>query len=121
MRASLALAATTLLLAGATAANSAQAHNVSISIDAPYWGVRIGTPVPAYPVYAPAPVIVVPAPVYPRPVLVALAPIVVAPPVVYAPPRVVVPAPVLYGPPVYGPPGHRYRIKDRHVRHYVRY
>jgi len=89
------------------------AQQVSVRIDGPHWGVRIGAPgvavVPAYPppvIYAPAPVVVAP----PR---VVYAP----PPAIYGPPRVV------YGPPVWMPPGHARRIDRAYVekRYRARY
>lgn len=106
-----------------------QAQQVSVRIDGPHWGVRIGAPgvvvVPAYPppvIYAPPPVIYAPPPVIyaPAPVVAAPPRVVYAPaPVIYGPPRVV------YGPPVWMPPGQarrivrvyvekRYRVKHRH-------
>ena len=61
-----------------------QAQQVSVRIDGPHWGVRIGAPG----------VVVVPA--YPPPVIYA------PPPVIYAPPPVIyAPAPVVVAPPVY--------------------
>ena len=91
-------------------AQRAAAQSVTVSVDTPEFGFRIGTP------FYPAPVVVAPAPVYaPPPVIYAPPPRVVYPPVVYAPPRVVVaprtvyvaPRPV-YVAPRWTPPGHRH-------------
>jgi len=77
-----------------------QAHTfVTVGIDTPGFGIRIGAPYPLVaplPVYRPAPVYVA-APVY-------------APPIVYLPPRMVVGPPVVY--PIvypYGPPAAKHR------------
>jgi hypothetical protein len=104
MKKSLAITAAVLGLAAAAPIGSALAHPVSVRIDAPEFGVRIGVPVPR--VYIPAPVVVAP------------------PPVVYAPaPRVVPPAPVYYPAPVYRTryesPYPRYDSYPRH--HHRRY
>jgi hypothetical protein len=92
-----------LLLAAGIALNPAlvRAQSVTVRIDTPQIGIRIGQPLPRYapPVlYAPAPVppvVYVPAAV-PPPVVVP-----VYPPVIYAPPR------VFYAP-VVVPPGRRW-------------
>ena len=98
-------------------AQRATAQQVTVHVDTPEFGFRIGTPV-----YT-APVVVAPAPVYaPPPVVYAPPPVVytppprmVYPPVVYGAPRVIVaPRPVYVAPrPVYvaprwTPPGHRH-------------
>lgn len=92
-----------VLTTAALPLGAAQAQQVSVRIDTPDIGIRIGTPYPQVygpvyaPVYAPPPVVVAPAPVYyPAPRYV------VAPP----PPRVFVPAPVVYGARWYGPRWH---------------
>lgn len=91
-----------VILALATAGavlGSASAHagghvSWSVGINLPPVGVVVGAPAyPAYPVYAPAPVYVEPAPVY--------APVYEPAPVYYRP------APVVYGPPAYYYPRHR--------------
>jgi hypothetical protein len=111
MRTALAIGVSTLLLAAAPL-TQASAQSVSIRIDSPQWGVRIGTDLPPlYPGFYPAAVVVAPPPVVYSP-----------PPVVYVPvyapaPRYIAPAPVYYGygPPAFVPPGHRHkhhRIKN---------
>jgi hypothetical protein len=130
-----AIAALTLLVAGAAFLPRADAQTVSVRIDTPEIGIRIGAPVdygpaaypvPVYPapVYAPPPVIVAP-----RPVAVYPAPVYLPPPpprVIVPPPRVIVaPAPVYY----YGPPHLRPypyweqggRGKHKHRDRYERY
>ncbi|MCX8003896.1 MAG: hypothetical protein N2688_02905 [Burkholderiaceae bacterium] len=72
----------------------AGAQPVSVRIDTPEFGIRIGHPVP--PVYGPPPVVVAP-----------------PPPVVYAPPPRVIVAP----PPVYYPSPPYYRIDYGWHRH----
>ena len=83
MKKSLAITAAVLGLAAAAPIGAALAHPVSVRIDAPDFGIRIGVPVPR--VYIPAPVVVAPPPVVYAP-----------PPRVYAPP-----APVFYPAPYY--------------------
>jgi len=96
MKKSLAITAAVLGLAAAAPIGSALAHPVSVRIDAPDFGIRIGVPVPR--VYVPAPVVVAP------------------PPVVYAPaPRVYAPAPVYYPAPYYRT---RYEAPYPHYRHH---
>jgi hypothetical protein len=105
-------AATFIIGAAGTAFNSAHAQQVSIRIDTPEIGIRIGTPYPQ-PIYAPvySPPIYSP-PVYAPPIY--SAPILVAPPPVYyrapryvvAPPRVFAPGPFAYRGPWFNPPGH---------------
>jgi hypothetical protein len=79
---------------------------VSIAVDTPSFGLRVGGP---YGVYAPVPVY--------APPLYAPAPVYLPPPVVYVPPRVVVPAPVVYPayPYVYGPRYGHWKHPHRHV------
>lgn len=83
--AAIALSAAAAAAAAAAPFGAAQAHTaITVGIESPAFGVRIGMPyVRVAPVY-PAPVYV-PAPVYAPP-----------PPVVYAPPPVVLRPPVLY-------------------------
>jgi hypothetical protein len=107
------LAAGTMALAAVT---PARAQNVTIRVDTPEFGIRIG-----HPGYRPAPVIVAPAPVYvpPPPVYVPPPPVEYypAPRVIYAPPPRVIyappPAVVYYPHPHYG----RY-YKHKHHRHH---
>lgn len=120
------LISATVLIAASIAApvGAARAQQVSVRIDTPEFGVRIGTPYPrpihapiyAAPVYAPPaysppvyapPVVFVPAPVYyPRPRLV------------YVQPRLFAPAPYGYRAPPYLAPGHAYRYwRARHHDH----
>lgn len=83
------------LVLGLTAASASQAGSppVTVRVDTPEFGIRIGQPV-----FRPAPVIVAPAPVYVPP-----------PRVVYAPP------PVIYAPhPYYGPRHHHGHAHHRH-------
>lgn len=119
------IAALALLVAGTALLPAANAQHVTVHVDTPEFGFRIGHPgghgvvgypVPVYPapVYAPPPVIVVPRPVYP-------APIYLPPPRVIVPRPIYAPAPVYY---TYGrgygygyPPGH-YRKHDKHHRHH---
>ena len=111
MKKPLAITAVALGLVAAAPIGSALAHPVSVRIDAPEFGIRIGVPTPR--VFVPAPVVYAPAPVVYAP-----------PPVVYAPaPRVIAPAPVYYPAPYY-----RVRYDDRvrydapysHRRHHHR-
>lgn len=119
----------TLLLAGALAALSASTAQaqpaVTVRIDTPEFGVRIGQPLPRYavpgvivapPVYGPPPVHY-PAP-FP-PVVLAPPPIIYAPPprVIYAPPPRVIygPPAVVYPSPAYGPP---YGVAYGQFRHH---
>ncbi len=104
-----------LLVSSALALGPSIAHaqSVTVRIDTPQIGIRIGQPLPRYAppvIYAPAPppVVYVPASV-PPPVVVPVYPPVVYPPVVYAPPRVVY-APVVV------PPGRAWG-HHRHWRH----
>jgi hypothetical protein len=98
-----ALLAAGVLLAPVPGASAAA---VTVVVDAPRIGIRIGAPVPVYvppPVYVPAPAYL-PPPAYP-------------PRVVYAPPRVVVPGPVVLPlPPVHlqAPPRRHWRHAHRH-------
>ncbi len=82
------------VVAVAVPSGAAEAHTaVTVGIDTPAFGIRIGTPYVSV------------APVYPAPVYIPPPVFVPPPPVFYAPPRVVVRPPVLY--PVvypYGPP-----------------
>ena len=91
-------------------AQRAAAQPVTVRVDTPEFGFRIGMPV------YPAPVVVAPVPVYaPPPMVYAPPPRVLYPPVVYAPPpRVIVaPRPVYVAPrtvyvaPRWTSPGHR--------------
>lgn len=95
------------LIAVALPLGAAQAQQVSVRIDTPDIGVRIGTPYPPpvyAPVYAPPPVLFAPAPVYYS-----------APRYVFAPtPRVFVPAPVVYRSPWYGSRAYRYKHWKRY-------
>lgn len=117
-----ALAALTLLVAGAAFLPQADAQTVSIRVDTPEIGIRIGAPIDYGPVAYPVPVY--PAPVYsPPPVMVAPRPIAVYPAPVYLPPpppRVIVPPPrIIYAPaPIhYGAPHLRpYRYDDHRGR-----
>lgn len=82
MKKPLAFTAVALGLVAAAPIGSALAHPVSVRIDAPEFGIRIGVPTPS--IYVPAPVVVE------------------APPVAYVPaPRVIAPAPVYYPAPYY--------------------
>jgi hypothetical protein len=111
-----ALAVAAVVLPGA-----ADAHGgVTIRVDTPELGIRIGAPPP---VLYPAPIY--PAPIYaPPPRVIYPAPVYVPPPRVYLPPpRVIYPAPVIYGRPyVYAPYGYvpvrhgKGRHKHRHWR-----
>lgn len=94
----LAITAVALGLAAAAPIGSAFAHPVSVRIDGPEFGVRIGVPVPR--VYLPAPVVVAP-----------------PPRVIYAPP------PPVYAPrPIYYPaPYYRTRYDAPHHRHHRRH
>jgi hypothetical protein len=95
----LAITAVALGLAAAAPIGAALAQPVSVRIDGPEFGIRIGAPVPH--VYVPAPVVVAPVPVY------------APPPVIYVPPpRVIAPRPVFYPAPYY-----RVRYEDRHHHH----
>lgn len=104
------IAASTMALAAAT---PARAQHLTIRVDTPEFGIRIG-----HPHYRPQPIIVAPAPVYipPPPVYVPPPPIYVPPPTVYYPaPHVVyAPPPVVYAP--YPRHGRDYRHK--HHRHH---
>jgi hypothetical protein len=111
------LAAAAVAALALVPAQRATAQQVTVRVDTPEFGFRIGTPI------YPGPVVVAPAPVYaPPPVVYAPLPRVMYPPVVYGPPRMVVaPRPVYVAPsPVYVaprwiPPGHRYR--HQHTDH----
>jgi|SRR5215470_16101086 len=97
MKKPLAMIAVALGLAAAAPIGSALAQPVSVRIDAPEFGIRIGVPVPH--IYVPAPVVVAP------------------PPVVVAPaPRVIAPAPVYYPAPYY-----TQYYAPYHRAHYVSY
>lgn len=118
--------AASALIAGAACAplGAAQAQQVSVRIDTPEIGIRIGSPYPQ-PVYGP----VYPAPVYPveaYPAPVYAPPVVIAPAPVYypatrwavAPPRVYMPAPVYYRQPWFVPWGHERKYwKAKHHRY----
>jgi hypothetical protein len=86
-------------------AQRAAAQPVTVTVNTPEFGFRIGAP------FYPAPVIVAPAPVYaPPPVVYAPPPRVIYPPVVYAPaPRVVYTPRPVYVAPRWIPPGQRWR------------
>ena len=102
MKKPLAITAVALGLAAAAPFGAALAHPVSVRIDVPGVGVRIGAPV-----YVPAPVVVAP-----------------PPRVIYAPAPVYAPPPrVIYAPPVYRvgygspyPRHHHRRWDDRRGR-----
>jgi hypothetical protein len=126
-----AIAALTLLVASATLLPQADAQTVSIRVDTPEIGIRIGAPVdygpaaypvPVYPapIYAPPPVIVAP-----RPVAVYPAPIYLPPPpprVIVPPPRVIyAPTPVFYGPPHLRPYPYRDHVGRGKYKHRDRY
>jgi hypothetical protein len=88
--------------AAAAPIGAAQAYTgVAIRVDAPGFGIRIGTPLPVY-----GPPLPVPAPAYAPPA-----------PVVYAPPMPVYPGPhtVIVGPPLFYPYG--YAPAARHWKH----
>ena len=123
--------AASALIAGAACAplSAAQAQQVSVRIDTPEIGIRIGSPYPQ-PIYGP----VYPAPVYPAPVYpvrgypspVYAPPVVIAPapvyypalPMVVAPPRVFLPAPIYYRQPWFMPPGHERKYwRTKHHRY----
>jgi hypothetical protein len=127
------IAALALLAAGAVFMPDADAQSVSIRIDTPELGVRIGPSVGYgvvdYPVAYPVPVYMPPVVVAPRPVAVYPAPVYLPPP----PPRLIVapspryaPVPVYYAPPhgrayaPYPPPGHR-KHKHHWKKHRDRY
>jgi hypothetical protein len=104
----------------------AAAQQVTVRVDTPEFGFRIGTPIyPAPVVMAPAPIYAPPPVVYapPPPVVYAPPPRVMYPPVVYGPPRVLVaprsvyvaPSPV-YVAPRWIAPGHRYRYQHTDYR-----
>jgi hypothetical protein len=122
------LAASTLAALSAVPAQAQPA--VTVRIDTPEFGVRIGQPLPRY--GAPG-VIVAPVPVYGPPVVhvpypavvVAPPPVIYAPPprVIYAPPPRVIyaPAPIGHARPVYGVPhglAYGYRGHPKHHKHY---
>jgi len=93
-----AIALTAVAIAAPIGAAQAQTV-ISVGIDTPGFGIRIGAP---YPVVAPLPLY--------RPVPVYVAAPVYAPPVVYLPPRLVLRPPVVY--PIaypYGPPAAKHR------------
>ena len=95
----LAITAVALGLAAAAPIGSPLAHPVSVRIEAPEIGIRIGVPVPR--VYVPAPAVFAAPPVY------------VAPPV-YAPRQ------VFYGEPYYREPYYRTRYEAPYPRHHHR-
>lgn len=112
------IAALALLVASTALLPAANAQHVTVRVDTPEFGFRVG-PHGGYgvvgypaPVYGPPPVIVVPRPVYRAPVYL-------------PPPRVIVPQPIYAPAPVYYPygrgygypPGH-YRKHDKHHRHH---
>ena len=103
MTKTIAVLTATALIASAALAPAAAAHaqQVSVRIDTPEFGVRIGTPYPA-PIHAP-----VYAPVYAPPLVVAPAPVYYAAPryVVHAP-RVIVPQWNAQRAPWFAAPGH---------------
>jgi hypothetical protein len=86
------------LLATALLPFTAARAQVSVSINTPDFGIRVGPPLhrPVYPVpvYMPAPHVVVPAPVYLPPPVYLPSPVYLPPPV-YAPPPRYVPPPVV--------------------------
>jgi hypothetical protein len=110
-------------LAALSAATAQAQPAITVRIDTPEFGVRIGQPLPRY--GAPG-VIVAPVPIYgPPPVVYApYPPVVIAPPpVIYAPPPRVIyaPAPIVYARPSYGAPhgvGYGYRGHHKHYKHY---
>jgi hypothetical protein len=105
----------TLGLAAAAVSNDSHAQHVTIRVDTPEFGIRIG-----HPAYRPAPVFA------PPPVYVPAPPVYIPPPVVHYP--AVYPVPV-YGPPrvIYTPPpvvvyphpgrGHRHGHHHHHRHH----
>lgn len=102
-----------LLAAALLPVAAANAHGVSVSVNTPDFGIRIGAPIyRPVPVYAPPPVVYAPAPVFYTP----------PPRVIYAPPRVVYrPYPYYAGvrvaPVPYGHWKHKHRDSHRHDRH----
>ena len=118
------IAALAFFVASAAILPDADAQNVSIRIDTPEIGLRIGAPVGYGVVGYPAAVYPAPvyrAPVYPAPIY---APPVYPVPVYVPPPRVIVaPAPVYYYPYSHArphPPGHHRKPKG-HYRYGSRY
>ena len=117
MKSAIAAIALTTLAAAAPIGTAQAETGVTIRVDTPEFGIRIGTPVRIYapvPVYAPPPVYV-PAPVYvPPPVYVPRAP------VVFVPPRVVVQPGTVYRvvePYPYRAFGKPWKVHPRHRRH----
>jgi len=103
-------AASLITLAAAAPFSNAQAQQMSVRIDTPDFGIRVGTPYPQ-PIYGP----IYPAVVYTPPVVFAPAPVYYPPRYVVAPPRVLVPAPIYYRQPWFVPPGHAKRYwRSRH-------
>jgi hypothetical protein len=102
-----AIAAIALTAVAAAPIGAAHAHTaVTVGIDTPAFGIRIGAPYAA----------VAPLPLYPAPVYVAAPVYAPPPPVVYAPPRVVFRPPVVY--PIVYPYGqwkHGYRPAHRAI------
>ncbi len=81
-------------LAMASASHASGSQTVTVRVDTPDFGIRIG-----HPGGYPSPVIIAPAPVVVAPPVYAPAPVYVPPPAVYVPPRVIyAPAPVIYTP-----------------------
>ncbi len=98
-------------LAAASASSASDGHAVTVRVDTPDFGIRIG-----HPGYYPGPVVVAPPPVIVAPPVYAPAPVYMPPPV-YTPPRVIyAPAPVIYAP----HPGHggHHRHHPRHRHHH---
>jgi hypothetical protein len=92
--------------------SAARAQQLSVRIDTPQIGIRIGSPYPQ-PVYGPVypaplyPVRAYPAPIDAPPAVIAPAPVYYpAPPMMAAPPPVVLPAPICYRQPWFVPRGH---------------
>ena len=103
----------TLTISAAMVSGAAVAQHVTVRIDAPEFGIRIGHPGYPPPIFvAPAPVYVPPPVYFPHPVVRYPAPVYHAP--VYLPPR------VIYAPPpvvLYPYPGRGYRHGHSHGRH----
>lgn len=104
------------LIAGAALLPAAQARSITVHVDTPEFGIRIGpggalhAPSPWHPAQIAAPVVLMPQPVFVTPV--------VKPVLVFVPGAGWVPAPALH--PLwrghFGPPGH-HRKHLRHWRH----
>ncbi|HYM48290.1 MAG TPA: hypothetical protein VES91_07400 [Burkholderiaceae bacterium] len=101
-----------LVLAAMAPWSASRANGISVRVNTPEFGIRIGAP------YHRPPPVYYPAPVYHPVPIYHPAPVYGPPPVIYAPPpRYIAPPPVVYGYPYHYAGGRGYGHQRHHWRH----